>query len=165
MKKFTFLAASMFAFAAVNAQATKIEAKSPVVQTATTAPQQEVKDINKVLTFKNDSYSFGKIPQGKPVSFDLEVKNISADSVKIENVQVSCGCTTPKWTAGPYAPGETFKITLGFNAAAQGAFNKTVTVYFSGGFTKSVTFNGETFAAPENAAPVNSGLGKLKPGN
>lgn len=157
MKKFTFLAASLFLFAAANAQAP--------VNATTEKQQQEVKDINKTLTFKNDTYSFGKIPQGKPVEFTLEVKNISHDSVRIENVQVQCGCTTPKWTAGPYAPGETFKITLGFNAAALGAFNKAVTVFFSGGLTKSVTFSGETYAAPENAAPQNNGIGKLKPGN
>jgi hypothetical protein len=162
MKKFTFLAASLFLFAAVNAQAPKTEVKTPVLQAA---PQQEVKDITKVLSFKNDNYSFGKIPQGKPVEFNLEVKNLSSDSVKIENVQVSCGCTTPKWQAGPYAPGETFKVTLGFNAAALGQFAKTVTVYFSGGLTKSVTFNGETYAAPENSAPQNNGVGKIKPGN
>jgi hypothetical protein len=162
MKKFTFLAASLFIFAAVNAQAPKTEVKSPVLQAA---PQQEAKDINKVLSFKNDNYSFGKIPQGKPVEFNLEVKNLSSDSVKIENVQVSCGCTTPKWQAGPYAPGENFKVTLGFNAAALGQFTKTVTVYFSGGLTKSVTFNGETYAAPENSAPQNNGVGKIKPGN
>ncbi len=162
MKKFTFLAASLFLFAAVNAQAPATETKTA---TTVAAPQQEQKDITKTLNFKNDNYSFGKIPQGKPVEFNLEVTNISKDSVKIENVQVSCGCTTPKWQAGPYAPGESFKITLGFNAAAQGPFNKTVTVYFSGGLTKTVTFNGETYAAPENAAPQNNGLGKLKPGN
>ncbi len=163
MKKFTFLAASLLAFAAINAQAPATTETKPVATVA--APQQEQKDITKILSFKNDNYSFGKIPQGKPVEFNLEVKNISSDSVKIENVQVSCGCTTPKWQAGPYASGENFKITLGFNAAAQGPFSKTVTVYFSGGLTKSVTFSGETYAAPENAAPQNNGLGKLKPGN
>ncbi len=157
MKKFTLLAATIFFFAAVNAQAPATTDAKPVAA--------DVKDITKTLTFKNDSYSFGKIPQGKPVEFDLEIKNISRDSVKIENVQVSCGCTTPKWQAGPYAAGETFKITLGFNAAALGAFSKTVTVTFSGGLSKQITFNGETFAAPENAAPKNDGLGKIKPGN
>lgn len=158
MKKFTLMAASLLIFAAVNAQAPTDTKTAP-------APQQEVRDVTKVLSFKNDNYSFGKIPQGKPVEFNLEIKNISSDSVKIENVQVSCGCTTPKWQAGPYAPGENFKVTLGFNAAALGAFNKTVTVFFSGGLTKQVTFNGETYAAPENAAPQNAQLGKLKPGN
>ncbi|HEX6913681.1 MAG TPA: DUF1573 domain-containing protein [Chitinophagaceae bacterium] len=156
MKKFTLFAAALFAFAAVNAQVNS----TPEVK----ATQNEVKDITKVLSFKNDAYTFGKIPQGKPVEFDLEVKNISNDSVKIENVQVSCGCTTPKWQAGPYAPGEKFKITLGFNAAAVGPFSKSVTVFFSGGLTKTVTFNGETFVAPENAAPKNE-AGKIKPGN
>jgi hypothetical protein len=158
MKKFTLLAATLFFFAAVNAQA-------PTPTTEVKAAGQEVKDITKVLSFKNDNYNFGKIPQGKPVEFELEVKNISKDSVKIENVQVSCGCTTPKWQAGPYAPGETFKITLGFNAAQMGQLGKTVTLMFSGGLTKQVSFSGETFAAPENAAPKNDGLGKIKPGN
>lgn len=159
MKKFTLLAATLFFFAAVNAQ-TVAPATGDVKSTV-----QDVKDITKVLTFKNDNYDFGKIPQGKPVEFDLEMKNISKDSVKIMNVQVSCGCTTPKWQAGPYAAGETFKITLGFNAAALGQFAKTVTVTFSDGLTKQVSFHGETFAAPENAAPKNDGLGKIKPGN
>lgn len=150
------MAASLFFFAAINAQA---PAQPEVKQ------QHEVKDIAKTLSFKNDNYDFGKIPQGKPVEFDLEVKNISPDSVKIENVQVSCGCTTPKWQAGPYAAGESFKIGLGFNAAAAGPFSKSVTIYFSGGLTKVVTFKGETFSAPQDAAPKNEGVGKLKPGN
>jgi hypothetical protein len=159
MKKFTLLAAMLFFFAAVNAQT--VTPTTADVKPAT----QDVKDINKFLSFKNDNYDFGKIPQGKPVEFDLEIKNISKDSVRITNVQVSCGCTTPKWQAGPYAPGEAFKVTLGFNAAAMGPFAKTVTVTFSDGMTKQVSFKGETFAAPENAAPKNDGLGKIKPGN
>ncbi len=156
MKKFTLMAASLFFFAAINAQAPA----QPEVK-----PQQEVKDIAKTLSFKNDNYDFGKIPQGKPVEFELEVKNISGEEVKVENVQVSCGCTTPKWQAGPYKAGETFKIGLGFNAAAAGVFTKTVTVYFSGGLTKVVTFKGEVFTAPQDAAPKNEGVGKIKPGN
>lgn len=147
MKQFTLLAVSLLFFAAVHAQA---------------PAQTEAKDITKVLSFKNDNYDFGKIPQGKPVEFDLEVKNISTDSVKVENVQVSCGCTTPKWQPGPYAAGSTFKIGLGFNAAALGQFVKTVTVYFNNGMTKVVTFKGETFAAPDNSAPKNE-AGKIKP--
>ena len=156
MKQFTLLAIAAFLVGAVNAQ--------QVTPVPATEQKQEVKDINKVLSFKNDNYSFGKLAQGKPVEFDLEVKNISTDSVRIENVQVQCGCTTPKWQPGPYAPGQSFKVTLGYNNATAGAFSKTVTIYFSGGLTKTVTFSGETFAAPQNAAPENNGLGKIKPG-
>jgi len=160
MKKLTILAASLFVFAAVNAQATT-ETKS----TTAPAPQQQQQDITKVLSFKNDNYDFGKIPQGKPVEFDVIIRKMGADSIKIENVQVSCGCTTPKWQAGPYGENQEFKVTLGFNAAAMGPFNKTVTIFFSGGLTKAITFHGETYAAPNNAAPENKGLGTLKPGN
>lgn len=158
MKQFTFLAASLFFFGALNAQQ---------VVTPTLEPNkvQEVKDIRKILTFSETTHSFGKIPQGKPVEFDVEIKNISTDSVKVENVQVQCGCTTPKWQPGPYAPGQSFKITLGFNAAAVGPFNKSVTVYFAGGLQQVISFNGEVFQVAENAAPANNGIDKLKPGS
>ncbi len=158
MKKFTLLAATLFIFAAVQAQTATPETK-PVV-----AEVQEVKDITKFLTFKNDNYNFGKIPQGKPVEFDLEITNISKDSIRIENVQVGCGCTTPRYEKIAYAPGQSFKVTLGYNAASLGATTKTATIYFSGGLTKTVSFAVETFAAPENAAPKNE-AGKIKPGN
>lgn len=110
-----------------------------------TAQTTEQKDISKILSFKNDNYDFGKIPFGKPVEYDVEIKNISNEEVKIENVQVSCGCTTPQWKPGPYAAGDTFKIRLGFNGQTMGAFEKVVTIYFSGGMVKVVKFKGETF--------------------
>lgn len=112
-------------------------------KTDTITKPKEVKDV---ISFRNEVFDFGKIPFGKPVEYQLGMKNISKDSVTIENVQVSCGCTTPKWTAGKkYAPGESFDITLGFNAGTKGLFQKTVTVFFNGGLSKVVTFKGETY--------------------
>jgi hypothetical protein len=43
-------------------------------------------------------------------------------------VQASCGCTTPAWTKEPVMPGGQGFIKATYNAAAAGAFNKTVTV-------------------------------------
>jgi hypothetical protein len=71
--------------------------------------------VAKVIQFKETDHDFGKIPYGKPAEFNLEMKNISPDSVTIEDVKVGCGCTTPKWQAGPYAAGQDFNITIGFN--------------------------------------------------
>src|SRR5438045_1010964 len=98
MKKILLFLPVFFVALALNAQTQN--------QTQTTTPL----DISKVIEFKELDHDFGKIPYGKPAEFDLEMKNISNDSVKIENVQVGCGCTTPKWSPGPYAPGETFKV-------------------------------------------------------
>lgn len=139
----------LFALLLVGAGAT-----ASFAQTSVPTMQAATPDIAQVLSFTNDSYNFGKIPFGKPVEYDVTLKNISKDSVRIENVQAGCGCTTPKWKAGPYAPGESFKITLGFNGQTHGAFQKTVTAFFNNGLSKVFTFNGETFETPADAAPA-----------
>jgi hypothetical protein len=121
-------------------------------------------DIAKVIQFKETDHDFGKIPYGKPAEFTLEMKNISADSVTIEDVKVGCGCTTPKWQPGPYAAGQDFNITIGFNGYTEGQFTKVVTLFFKGGLQQVVKFHGETYKAPENAAPGNAAVNQLKSG-
>jgi hypothetical protein len=151
MKKLFLLVPAFLVALALNAQNQN--------QTQTTTPP----DISKVIEFKELDHDFGKIPYGKPAEFELEMKNISSDSVKIENVQVGCGCTTPKWSAGPYAPGESFKVGIGFNGATDGEFHKVVTIFFSGGVQQLIKFHGQTYKTPDNAAPSNATIEKLKP--
>ena len=153
MKKLLLIVPALFAVALLKAQ------------TPATQQQQPQPDITKVIEFKELDHDFGKIPFGKPAEFELELKNISKDSIKIENVQVGCGCTTPKWSPGPYASGETFKIGIGLNGATDGEFHKVVTVFFYGGFSQVIKFHGQTYKTPDNAAPGNSTIEKMKPGN
>jgi len=153
MKKLLLLVPALFAVALLKAQ-------TPVAQ-----QQQQQNDITKIVEFKELDHDFGKIPFGKPAEFELEMKNLSKDSVKIENVQVGCGCTTPKWSPGPYAPGETFRVGIGFNGATDGEFHKVVTLFFNGGLSQVIKFHGQTFKAPDNAAPGNATIEKMKPGN
>lgn len=120
------------------------------------------KAVAEIIEFKDIDHDFGKIPYGKAAEYELEMKNISKAPVKIENVQVGCGCTTPKWEPGPYAPGETFKVGIGFNGATNGVFQKTVTIFFNDGLSQVVKFHGETYKTPDDAAPANAGLKKLK---
>jgi hypothetical protein len=121
-------------------------------------------DISKALNFTEENHDFGKIPYGKPVEFDVQIKNISNEPVKIENVKVGCGCTTPKYQPGPYAPGETFKVTLGFSGYAEGKFDKYVDISFSNGMTKQIKFYGEGYKVAETPAPA-TGVQKLKSGS
>jgi hypothetical protein len=150
MKKFLLFISVIFVAFAGQAQAT--------------TGQQQQNDITKFVEFKELDHDFGKIPFGKPAEFELQMKNISADSLKIENVQVGCGCTTPKWSPGPYAAGEAFKIGIGFNGATDGEFHKVVTVFFNNGLSQVIKFHGQTYKTPDNAAPANSTIEKLKPG-
>lgn len=100
-------------------------------------------DITKVLKFTNDNYNMGTIAYGKPTEFNVDIENISATPITLENVMVGCGCTTPKYTKGSViAPGAHATVTLGFNGSAVGNFSKNATLFFSGNLVKQVTFYG-----------------------
>ena len=108
--------------------------------TATTAPAPKPEAIK----LSETTFDFGKIPQGKPVTHMFTVENIGKDSLKIDNVQASCGCTTPEWNREPIAPNGTAKIKVGYNAGAMGAFTKPVTIKLAGiDITKQVNITGE----------------------
>ncbi len=138
--------------------------RAQISTTTTPGVIDQKKDINKVLQFTNDDYNFGKIVFGKPTEYQVTVKNISTDSVTLENVQAGCGCTTPKgYTKGEkIAPGASKAVTLGFNGGTNGAFTKFVTFFFNGGMQKQVTFHGETFKPADQPAPANDATQKLK---
>lgn len=111
---------------------------------AQTTPASTQTDITKVLKFTNDNYDMGKITTGKQTEFSVDVENISAATVTLDNVMVGCGCTTPKYTKGQViAPGAHATVVLGFNGSAVGNFSKVATIFFSGNLTKQISFHGE----------------------
>lgn len=122
---------------------------------------QPKKDIDKVLTITNTDYDMGKIPSGKPLEYKLVIKNISKDTVVLQDVKVGCGCTTPKFRAGErILPGKSTFISLGFNGGANGGFTKTADIIFNDGLTKQVSFHGialadSTTSKPPPATPNN----------
>jgi len=78
--------------------------------------------------FEKETNDFGKVPQGKPVTYEFKFSNIGDQPLIISNVESTCGCTVPKYTNTPIKKGETGVITVTFNAAAMGPFSKAVTV-------------------------------------
>jgi hypothetical protein len=115
-----------------------------------------------VLVVKDNSHNFGKIPQGRPAVTTFEIVNTGTSPLKLDNVQASCGCTTPVWSHDAIEPGATAKIQVGYNAYAQGPFTKTVTIIYNTNRTKTLTINGEVYAAPASSAPENSSVQLLK---
>lgn len=126
------------------------------VQTATKS------DALKLIQTEHD---FGMIPQGKPVYFNFEVVNTSNEPLKLENVQASCGCTTPEWNRDAIAPGATSVIKVGYNAAAEGHFDKYITITYAGATTKQIKISGTVWKAPEGSAPANTSVQFLKKQN
>jgi hypothetical protein len=114
------------------------------------------------LWLSESTHDFGKINQGKPVFTFFEIKTTTTDSLKLEMVQAGCGCTTPEFKAGTYAPGEVVKIKIGYNAANAGSFTKPVTITYNGGKQKVINITGTVVETPAAPAPANGNLGKVQ---
>ena len=108
------------------------------------------------LSFKEDSYDFGKIPQGKPVTHTFVFINKGKLPLSLNNVHASCGCTTPVWSKEAVQPGDSAKIVVGFNSAADGPFDKPVSIVYNGNLTKEIHVKGEVWKTPTSPAPENS---------
>ena len=142
-----------------------LSASSAIAQSGTGVPKKEDKTTSvapEVISLRETEYDFGKIPQGKPVTHVFQFTNTGATPVSLENVQASCGCTTPEWSKDAVAPGATSKITVGYNAANDGPFTKLVTITYNGTQNKQVYIKGEVWKTPTTSAPENSGLSALK---
>jgi hypothetical protein len=83
-----------------------------------------------VITWEKKTHDFGDIYQGDKVEHTFYFTNTGNDFLLITNVQVSCGCTTPKgWPRDPIPPGGKGELTISFNSAGKsGKQNKPVTV-------------------------------------
>lgn len=116
-----------------------------------------------LFVLKETEFDFGKIPQGKPVTHVFEVTNKSNIPLKISDIHTSCGCTTPEWEKNKViGQGEQTKITVGYNAAAEGPFTKFITISYNDTQSKQVTIKGEVWKTPGSSAPENKGLNDLK---
>jgi hypothetical protein len=119
--------------------------------------------VDTSLKMIEDVYDFGKIPQGKPVHHVFAFKNTGSSSLKLVNVQASCGCTTPEWDKENETPaGNSGSIKVGYNAAAEGPFNKNITITYNDNQIKIISIKGEVWKTPASSAPSNAASNDLK---
>jgi hypothetical protein len=166
---FTFLCLTLFTFAALaqtSVSQSKIKKKQVTNSSATTNTQNSVvsdtKPAAESLNLKETEFDFGKIPQGKPVTHVFEFTNTGTTSFSLDNVQASCGCTTPVWNKDVVAPGATSKITVGYNAQNEGQFAKPVTITYNSNQVKQITIKGDVWKTPVTSAPENTSVNSLK---
>jgi hypothetical protein len=112
-------------------------------------------DVDKMVSFTNLDYDFGRIASRKPVEYNVTIRNTSKDTVILKEVKAGCGCTTPKYRANEkILPGKSTFITLGFNGDAVGQFERTVDIYFNdGGTFKQAKFHG--YAVADSSSNMN----------
>ena len=117
------------------------------------------------LKLKESEHDFGMIPQGKPVFYFFEIVNSGTTPLKLDNVQASCGCTTPEWNHEAIPAGSADKIRVGYNAASEGAFDKYITITYNGNLSKQLHIKGTVWKAPAGSAPANASVQILKQQN
>lgn len=169
MKKFTLtIAIIAFGFMASFAQtpsdkmgAKKTTAPTPAKPTTAVAPAPATPatpaSTQPEFLFEAESHDFGTVAEGTQATYEFKFTNTGKEPLIISNVQASCGCTTPKWTNEPVAPGKTGVITASYNSSGRpGPFTKSITVTSNAKSTpKVLTINGVVEAKPvEQPSPV-----------
>jgi hypothetical protein len=120
MKKlFLLLMIASFVVTTVNAQtaAKPVEPEKTVVN-----PNAPKAKYDKLI---ND---FGEIAQGIPKTAEFKITNEGKEPLLIQTAKASCGCTNLQYSQEPILGRKSANISVTYNAAAVGAFVKTITV-------------------------------------
>lgn len=92
--------------------------------------QAQLNPAKSRIAFEKVQHNFGNFKEElgvQTVSFNF--KNEGAIPLILNNVQASCGCTTPEWTRQPVAPGAKGIIKVSYDPKNRpGVFNKTIRV-------------------------------------
>lgn len=82
------------------------------------------------IKFEKQTHDFGTFKEADgSQTTTFKFKNEGDVPLILSNVRASCGCTTPKWTREPVAPGADGEISVSYNPKNRpGSFNKSVTV-------------------------------------
>lgn len=85
-----------------------------------------------------------------PKTGSVQFVNLGPDSVMINRVKPSCGCTGADYTHGMIAPGDTATVWFTYNPAGRpGPFSKTVRVYTgASNDLKQINITGTVIGAP-----------------
>ena len=82
-----------------------------------------------VLKFDVIEHDFGRVTEGEKVGYIFTFRNEGTGNLLINNAVTSCGCTVPKYSKKPVAPGSTGSIEVVFDTSGRnGIQTKTVTV-------------------------------------
>jgi len=87
-------------------------------------------DAKAKITFEKMQHNFGTFKEELGIqSVAFNFKNEGKVPLILNNVQASCGCTTPEWTREPVAPGASGLIKVSYDPRNRpGVFNKTIRV-------------------------------------
>jgi len=99
-------------------------------------PKAESPGKKPVISFDKNTYDFGDLVQGEQVTYTYKFRNTGKSMLIVSDAKATCGCTIPKWTKDPVAPGKTGEITITFNSAGKMGKQNKVILLFSNAFNQ-----------------------------
>ncbi len=75
-------------------------------------------------------FDFGQIEAGPSHQTVFHFKNVSPDTLTIETVRTTCGCTAAEYTLEPVPPGGRGQVEIVFQSENRRSFHKKITVFF-----------------------------------
>ena len=120
MKNFLLIALILvIGLSQTNAQTTNTAATTQTTVVNPNAPKAKwEKTVN----------DFGDIDQGIPKEAEFKLTNEGKEPLLIQTARAGCGCTNLKYSQEPVLPGKSTIVAVTYNAAAMGAFTKSITV-------------------------------------
>ncbi len=90
------------------------------------------------LTLNQDLVDLGQVLFRRPVTAQFTLSNTGRKSLKITQVRSSCGCTDVNYPQGEIPAGQSFQVSITYDAATMGHFEKRVGIYSNGSETPVV---------------------------
>lgn len=118
------------------------------------------------ITFEEETHNFGELIQGGDASTVFKFTNTGTEDLVISGARGSCGCTVPKWSTEPVAPGEEGEIAVRYDSNRIGPISKSVTINSNAtnSAVKTIYIKGNispkpaepSYLAPTNGTPANN---------
>ncbi|NOZ46542.1 MAG: DUF1573 domain-containing protein [Chlorobi bacterium] len=123
------LALVLFAIVACKNKTEKKEITTEIVNNPVTANgDYDTSELPK-FEFPERNHDFGVLIQGEKVSYTFKYKNVGGADLILRSAKGSCGCTVPKWSREPLAPGKEGEIEIIFDSShKKGKQVKTITL-------------------------------------
>ena len=94
---------------------------------------EDTSGLKPEIMFEKTEHNLGQIMQGEKVGYNFIFSNQGGASLVILDASASCGCTVPKYSKEPIAPGEKGSVEVVFDSSGRmGQQSKTVTLKTNG---------------------------------
>ena len=105
------------------------------------------------LTLNQDLVDLGQVLFRRPVTAQFTLSNTGRKPLKITQVRSSCGCTDVNYPQGEIPAGQSFQVSITYDAATMGHFEKRVSLIMSTVPTDLISVSTSTTTPPIPSNP------------